>query len=111
MSMEAKLRADMLTLIERYCQFMSVQPTTVCGWAQGDPRFYAKLKDDVLTFSAYSYDRVVSSLSERWPDGLDWPDGIPRIKPGDVKERARKERTPRAPKAAAEAVSEDASAG
>jgi hypothetical protein len=98
MSIEAKLRAHMLTLIERYCHFMNMAPTTVCGWAQGDARFYTKLKDGELLFSAHSYDLVVANLADKWPAGLDWPDGIPKIKLSDVRERGTpRGRKPQAP--------------
>jgi hypothetical protein len=114
MSMEARLRADMLTLIERYSHYKGYEPATVCKTAHGDPRFYGQLKDgresadgarQPLLFSAYTYDRVVSHLLSVWPAGLDWPEGIPRIKTTDVRARPRKQRedgrTPRKPRAQA----------
>ena len=110
MSIEAKLQADMLMLIERYCHFTQSAPTTVCGWAQGDPRFYAKLKEGSLLFSAHTYDVLVANLADKWPPGLDWPDGIPKIKLSDVRERPAVPRG-RKPKAADEPATDDASAG
>lgn len=104
MSMEARLRADMLTLIERFCQFRTLQPATICKTAHGDPRFYEQLRDgrvaadgslQPLSFSAYTYDRVVSHLLSVWPEGLEWPEGIPKIKTTDVRERPRKQRQDR----------------
>lgn len=104
MGMEATLRHHMLTLIDLYADHMVLAPSTVSGWAHGDPRFYEQLRHGrpdgdgertPLTFSANTYDRIVATFASEWPAGLKWPKGIRKIPLHEVRVRPRKPRSVR----------------
>lgn len=59
----------------------------ICG---GDAGMYEALKGGEQTFSAYTFDRTLSALSDAWPDDLRWPEGIPRFGRSAVRTKARK---------------------
>ncbi|ELT50973.1 hypothetical protein [Brucella intermedia] len=58
----------------------------ICG---GDAQFYDGLKGGHKTFSAYSFDRTLASLSDAWPPELEWPSDIPRFGRSSVRFKTR----------------------
>lgn len=56
----------------------SISLATLGRRSAGDWRFFERVEAGATTFTARKYDEVMTWFSEHWPDGLDWPVGVPR---------------------------------
>lgn len=93
MTMERKLRANLLKLFNRYALNQGLSYATVSGRVVGDGRFYDELKANQRRFSIRRYDLAVARFSEIWPPLLEWPREIERIRLRDVPIAERKPRS------------------
>lgn len=50
--------------------------------ADGDPKFWATYHSNNFTLGRY--DTIVQRFSALWPEGLAWPDGVPRQAPAAI---------------------------
>lgn len=75
--METQLANHLLALSEAFCSARELGETTVGRHCAADSRFFARIRSG-KTFTAKKYDEVVAWFSSNWPDGSDWPRGVPR---------------------------------
>ncbi|MCB9993093.1 MAG: hypothetical protein H6873_05500 [Hyphomicrobiaceae bacterium] len=75
--MEHELTQHLIALAGAYGTAKGLMLSTVAKHITGDPRFFTNLENG-LTFTARRYDKVVAAFAANWPQGLDWPDGVPR---------------------------------
>ena len=97
--MEPTLREHLLALKSAYIGAVKASESTVAQQACGDWRFFDRIQTG-SSFTARTYDKAVQWFADRWPAGLDWPEGVPSPAPADV---PRPEPTP-SPASATEAA-------
>ncbi|MCF1502168.1 hypothetical protein L0F51_00105 [Afifella sp. H1R] len=76
--METELAQNLISCAEAYCRERGRKRSTIGRLAAGDWRFFDRLADGSSSFTARKYDEVMTWFSANWPDGLDWPAGVPR---------------------------------
>ena len=76
--MEKELIRNLLTVAQAYSAKREVSLSTLGRQAANDWRFFDHLSDSTKTFTARKYDQVMRWFSEKWPVGVDWPEGIDR---------------------------------
>jgi hypothetical protein len=76
--METELRSNLMACASAYAAARSLSLTTLGRLAAGDWRFFDRVVEGSTTFTARKYDDVMLWFSERWPEGCDWPAGVPR---------------------------------
>lgn len=89
--MENVLRNHLRTCAEAFAAAKGLEIVTVGRLAANDWRFFERLNDAEKTFTVRTYDRVMSYFSDNWPEGVDWPEAVPRPvppPPGDEGHRA-----------------------
>ena len=67
----------LIRLGERYATARGVSLARVATLAAGDGKFFARLQSG-QTCTLRTAGRVVRWLSERWPDGTEWPRDLER---------------------------------
>ena len=86
--MESTLRHHLETCSAVFAAETGRKPATVGRLAAGDWRFFERLSDGT-SFTARKYDSVMAWFSANWPEGVDWPDAVPRPFPSaDAREAA-----------------------
>lgn len=98
---EPILRAHLIRVIEGLAALTGRTPSTiavrVCG---GAANLLENLKAPNKTFSAYTYDRTIATISDVWPDDkAPWPEGVPRFSRADLRVKTRRPPGGAAPKA------------
>lgn len=75
--MEAELTNHLEQLLAAYRTRRDLQPSTIGRLGAGDGKFFERLRGGA-TFTVKKYDSVVGWFSANWPNGLEWPVGVPR---------------------------------
>lgn len=75
--MEAELARHLELLLASYRTRRDLQASTIGRLGAGDGKFFERLRSGA-TFTVKKYDAVVLWFSDNWPDGLEWPDSVPR---------------------------------
>lgn len=75
--MEAELIRHLELLLASYQTRRDLQASTIGRLGAGDGKFFERLRSGA-TFTVKKYDYVVGWFSSNWPEGLDWPVGVPR---------------------------------
>lgn len=78
MQMEQTLSENLLSVARCFGAARSLELSTLGRMAADDGRFFARLQDPQTTFTARKYDAVMGWFAANWPDGLEWPAGVPR---------------------------------
>lgn len=94
MAMEQRLRANLLNLFDNYSQKTGLATSTISKLANGDGRFYQRLKAKDGSFTVYGYDKIVWYFASNWPANHPWPRNIER--PTEFHERSSKPRNGKA---------------
>ena len=76
--MESELRSNLMACAAAYASARSVSLATLGRLAAGDWRFFDRVTAGETTFTARKYDEVILWLSDRWPEGTDWPPEVLR---------------------------------
>ena len=72
--------SHLLVLSDLYCKASGLSESTVSQQATKNPYFLSRLRDGMGS-TIKTYCRVYRWFSDRWPEGLAWPDDIPRPEP------------------------------
>lgn len=80
-------RERITKLFETFVPATGVPATTVSLVVAGDRAFLSRYLRVNLTFG--SYDMVAGRFSALWPDGTDWPAGVPRPAPAEIPDHLR----------------------
>ncbi|MDS1135597.1 hypothetical protein [Nitratireductor indicus] len=75
--MENELARHLLNLSEAFSSVSGLRPSTVGRLSASDGRFFKRIEEG-QTFTVKKYDTVMAWFSDNWPDGPQWPCGIPR---------------------------------
>ncbi len=75
--MESELRSHLVSLAEAYAKAKGLELVTVARQAAGDWRFFDRITADA-SFTVRKYDATVAWFVSNWPDGLAWPQDVPR---------------------------------
>lgn len=79
-------RQNLTALLQAFERETGLAPTYIGIVARGgDPKFCRSYLENDFGFE--SYDVVVSRLSALWPEGAEWPDGVPRLAPAPIEAR------------------------
>lgn len=78
----ATARSRIAILLAAFEQATGLPPTLVGKLARGEPKFPRSFQE--VDFGFRSYDIVVSRLSRLWPEGVAWPEAVPRQAPADI---------------------------
>ena len=73
--------ASLIELAQRFASARNISLWRVGFLAAGDGKFFARLQAG-RTCTLRVAQTVVRYMSDRWPDGTEWPAGIPRPAPG-----------------------------
>lgn len=89
--MEEVMRENAARICAAYVDYTGMTPTMLARTLFGDGTYLfsvlgrrKKQADPTVSFRVRTYDVIVARFSECWPDGLEWPAGIPRISPSQV---------------------------
>lgn len=96
-------RAHIAGLFDAFCAATGLPISYVGTLTCGDPKFSTRYQR--ADFVHGTYDRVNSRLSAVWPEGIDWPCGIPRQAPAEIEEKTLDDLNARLSKIAARAAS------
>lgn len=77
--METALANHLMTLGQTYGAAKKLGLATVGRLCAADGRFFARIGDG-KTFTVKKYDEVVAWFGQKWPEGTDWPEDVPRPK-------------------------------
>jgi len=70
-------------MLEAFSEATGFPVTFASEALAGDRAFYNRVRNGAnLNFS--TYDRVLASASALWPEGVEWPEGLPHLPPIDV---------------------------
>lgn len=97
MLMQERLREHLLTLFEAGAVHLKLGFLTMSVRANGDGRFYRKLRERQGTFTVMAYDKAVAWFSSVWPAEREWPRNIERIYPSELPARPKRRRRASAP--------------
>ncbi|MFC5760552.1 hypothetical protein [Rhizobium sp. GCM10022189] len=75
--METELARHLLTLCDTFANARELGEATVGRHCAADGRFFPRIRDG-KTFTAKKYDEVVAWFCLHWPEGVEWPDKVPR---------------------------------
>ena len=78
----------LLSLAGQYSRTMRLSESRISDLAAGNPYFFARLRGG-KGCTVKTYCRAFYWFSANWPEGLEWPPGVPRPEPAsDLKEVA-----------------------
>lgn len=76
--MEKELAANLRTCAEAFARAKALALTTVGRLSAGDTNFFLRLDAPGASFTARKYDEVMRWFGANWPEGAEWPAGVPR---------------------------------
>ncbi len=76
--MEHTLRSSLEILAAQFTAATDLSKAAIGQRSINDNTFFTRLAKGEAGFNIRTYDRVVLWLSENWPEGIDWPDGVAR---------------------------------
>lgn len=76
--MEELLRHHLLELAHAFEAATEVSPSAVGRRALNDNTVFARLEAAQIGFGVRTYDKLVKWFAENWPEGVAWPDSVPR---------------------------------
>ena len=86
MSYETLFRDHLRRLTDIFVEHSAYKSRLTIGRVLfSDPKILRMLDDDQASFSVNIYDRIVSTYSRLWPEGVEWPVDIVRIDPETVR--------------------------
>lgn len=74
--MEQQLRHNLTKCAITYSVHERISMSAVGHRALRDGTFFDRIQRS--SFTVKTYDRVMKWFEQNWPEGLDWPDGVPR---------------------------------
>ena len=75
------LSASLIALAEILAAHRGVKLWRVGHLAANRGSFFVDLKSERRDCRTGTYARVIQWFSDNWPEGLDWPPGVPRPEP------------------------------
>lgn len=75
--MEQHLRAHLTTCLACFAASRQLSTARVATLAAGDWRFFDRVGAGA-SFTVRKYDEVMGWFSANWPEGAEWPAGVPR---------------------------------
>jgi hypothetical protein len=73
----------LLSLADAYCAAVGRSHARVATLCANDGKFFKRVQEGG-TFTVATFDRIVGWFSDRWPEGVEWPAGVPRPLPRPV---------------------------
>ncbi|MCA1776106.1 MAG: hypothetical protein LC676_10990 [Loktanella sp.] len=73
-------RRDLATVTRCFCDLTGLAETICVETLINDSRFIRRISDGA-NFTVGQYDKLMGSFSALWPEGADWPAGVPRPAP------------------------------
>jgi hypothetical protein len=77
MTLEPRLRSNLRALFSAYQAATGRPLATIGKMVLGDPKAPSLLEEG-RNFTVQLYDRMVGAVSDKWPDGAPWPEGVGR---------------------------------
>lgn len=81
--MEEILRQQLIAAAQAFEAASGMTMPTIGRRALNDNTLLARLAAG-QGFTVKTYDRLMSWLSQNWPDGTEWPESVPRPAPNSV---------------------------
>lgn len=75
--MERELTDHLVKVTEAYCRATGLGVGTIARRMFGSDRFLTRLAEGA-TFTVRLYDEALDRFSANWPEGVAWPDDVPR---------------------------------
>ena len=76
--MERTLRSSLDVLSARFTEATKLSTAAIGQRAINDNTFFSRLAKGEAGFNIRTYDRVVLWLWQNWPEGVDWPEQVPK---------------------------------
>lgn len=88
------LRRNLMTVVAEYMTATGRSETKLSQELAADGSFLARWRRGEGGFRVQTYDDVIARLSLIWPEGVAWPEGIPRLAPKQISPTKRKKEGP-----------------
>lgn len=79
-----KLKANFRRVLDAYCEFTGKKEREATLEVVGSPQLRIILLDPEADMKAGKYDEWMQRFSNAWPEGLAWPNDVPRPPVEDV---------------------------
>lgn len=76
--MERELTNNLITCFDAFVAVTGRKHSGVAQVAANDWRFYDRLKQPGVTFTARKYDEIVAWFDANWPEGAERPEAVVR---------------------------------